>query len=136
MTASADKIFGLAGFRSALRRFLAASEILCRDEGVTPQQYQALLAIGAWPSPPMTVKDLAGELLLTHHGAVQLLDRLVAAGLVQRRLAETDRRKVEISFSIAGETKLGILAEQHHQELLRRADALRDALDRVRSASA
>lgn len=134
MTPLADKVLGLAGFRSALRHFLAASEALCRDEAVTPQQYQALLAICAWPSPPMTIKDLAGELLLTHHAAVQLLDRLAGSGLILRRAGAADRRRVEISLDPDGEEKLKRLVHLHHRELLLHEAELRHALDRLRSA--
>lgn len=135
MTMLAEKIVGLASFRSALRRFLAASEKLCRDEDVTPQQYQALLAICAWPSPPMTIKDLARELMLTHHGAVQLLDRLAANGLIERKTGAADRRRVELSLATDGKAKLNRLVHSHHRELLVREGELRHALDRLSIAA-
>ena len=37
---------GLAGFRFALRRFLAFSEAVTSAAGVTSSQYQAMLVIG------------------------------------------------------------------------------------------
>ena len=42
-----------------MRRFLAASEAISRAAGVTQQQYQAMLAIGAWSDGAMTITDLA-----------------------------------------------------------------------------
>ncbi len=38
-----------AAFRFALRQFLRFSETAARDVGLTPQQYQALLAIRGYP---------------------------------------------------------------------------------------
>ena len=40
---------GLAGFRFALRKFLAFSEVVTREAGVTPWRYQAMLAIRTHP---------------------------------------------------------------------------------------
>lgn len=75
MPLDARRLEGLAGFHLTLRRFLNASEQISRAAGVTPQQYQAMLAIKTKPDGPMSVKDLAEQLLLTHHAAVQLVDR-------------------------------------------------------------
>ena len=44
-----DGYKGLAGFRYALRQFLAASETIAGGAGVTARQYQALLAIKGFP---------------------------------------------------------------------------------------
>lgn len=127
-----DPITALAGFRRALRQFLAASEVISRRRGVTQQQYQALLAMAAWPVAPMTIKDLAAELLVTHHGAVQLLDRLAELGLVMRRASEQDGRKVELDLTPDGLATVQALAEMHHQELLEHQPALSSSLERLR----
>lgn len=129
-----DRLQGLAGFRRALRRFLAASETLSRSAGVTPQQYQVLLAIRAWERDPMTVKDLAGELLLTHHAAVQLVDRLEAAHLVQRGHETADRRVVTLSLAAAGAELVDALAAQHHAELMSHEPLLSASLQRLKRA--
>ena len=76
---------GLARFRYALRQFLAFSEAAAQAAGVTSQQYQALLVIKAHPGDGIMIRDLADQMLLQHHGAVQLIDRLVSAGLVERK---------------------------------------------------
>ncbi len=46
MTLDREHYEGLAGFRLALRRFLAASEAISRRGGITQQQYQAMLLSG------------------------------------------------------------------------------------------
>jgi DNA-binding MarR family transcriptional regulator len=135
MASESERYVGLAGFRYALRRFLAASETLSRDAGVTPQQYQALLAIKAWPGEAMAVKDLAEQLLLTHQAAVQMLDRLARAGLAEREPSSEDRRSVIIRLTSKGEALLSDLAAQHLEAMLAEEPLLTESLQRLRSLS-
>jgi DNA-binding MarR family transcriptional regulator len=127
-----DRFRGLAGFRYALRSFLAASEVISRAAGVTPQQYQALLAIKAADGGEITVKGLAETLLLTHHGAVQLVDRLTKAGLAQRTQSQEDRRVVLLTLTAHGDDLIGRLAEHHLEEMRRQEPALRRSLNQLR----
>src|SRR4051794_31595340 len=85
---------GLAGFRYALRQFLAFSEAVTKEAGVTPSQYQAMLVIKTFPGSTASIGELASQMLLQHHGAVQLVDRLARIGLVERQHSTTDRRSV------------------------------------------
>jgi len=132
MVSAPDRFLTLASFRHALRRFLAASEAISRSAGITQQQYQAILAIAAWPGEVMTMKDLADDLLLTHHAAVQLVDRLAKAGLAQRTTSSIDRRSVELTLTAAGAALLERLATLHQAEMLRREPALSASLRRLR----
>jgi DNA-binding MarR family transcriptional regulator len=132
MVLDPDRFLPLASFRHAMRRFLAASETISREAGVTQQQYQAMLAIAAWPGGGMSMKDLSEELLLTHHAAVQLVDRLAKAGLAQRARSRVDRRSVELSLTKSGEVLLNHLASLHLAEMLRREPALSSSLRRLR----
>jgi DNA-binding MarR family transcriptional regulator len=125
---------GLADFRVAMRRFLAASEAISRSGRVTQQQYQAMLAIRTWrPSDGMTVGDLAETLLLTHHAAVQLVNRLAKAGLAVRTSSRVDRRSVLVTLTPGGEALLEKLAAQHLAEMLRQEPLLSKSLRRLRS---
>ena len=130
----AQRYQGLAGFRMALRQFLAASEVISRTEGVTAQQYQALLAIGCGPAP-MTMKDLAESLLLQPHAAVQMVNRLAKAGVVERSPSPTDGRSVLLTLTAAGETLLESLAEQHLREMIKQEPHLSKSLRRIRQAA-
>ena len=122
----------LAAFRLALRRFLAFSETATGAVGVTAQQYQALLVVKTHPGGPIMIRDFAGQMLLQHHGAVQMIDRLVAAGLVERTHSPTDGRSVLVSLTAKGATILELLAAQHVKELLRREPLLAESLGRLR----
>jgi DNA-binding MarR family transcriptional regulator len=129
-----ERFAGLAGFRTALRRFLAASEAISRAGGVTAQQYQALLAIGCGPGP-MTMKDLAEQLLLQQHAATQMVDRLQKAGLVDRAPSPTDGRSVVLALTEAGGRLLAELAEQHLAEMLKQEPQLSRSLHRLKQSA-
>ena len=126
----------LAGFRLALRRFLAASEAISRSGGITQQQYQALLAIMTWPSQIMNMGDLADQLLLTHHATVQLVNRLVRAGLAERTPSLVDRRCVVLKLTPVAEELVSRLAAQHLEEMQRLEPPLSHSLRRLRRLSA
>lgn len=129
---SQDDYENLARFRSALRRFLAFSEAATSAAGMGPLQYQALLAIRASPMGALAMKTLAEELLLLPHSAVQLVNRLVRAGLVAREPSPTDRRSVLVTLTPRGATKLAELALVHRAELVARRRLLAESLRRLR----
>ncbi|HEY3888132.1 MAG TPA: MarR family transcriptional regulator [Caulobacteraceae bacterium] len=133
MILNPEQYDGLAGFRYALRRFLAASEAISRRAGVTQQQYQAMLILRTGPSKAMTVKTLSEQLLLTHHAAVQQVNRLAKVGLVQRNPSSTDRRSVLLSLTAAGVGLIDTLAAEHLGEMLRQEPLLAKSLRKLRS---
>jgi DNA-binding MarR family transcriptional regulator len=121
----------LAAFRSHLRRFLRFSERAAASLGVPSQQYQALLAIKAVSrAERMTIGDLAEELQIQHHSAVELVDRLVAHQFV-RREAGADRRSVQVVLTEPGEAMLEQLALIHQEELRRIGPLLKLVLEQL-----
>lgn len=85
-----------AGSRELERRMNEAM----RPLGLTGAQADALAVIGK--AGPLSLKDL-GELLVAEAGhPSRLVDRLVEAGLVERRSVGEDRRRVELSLSKRG----------------------------------
>jgi DNA-binding MarR family transcriptional regulator len=110
----------LAAFRHALRGFLHFSEAAAAAEGLTSQHYQAMLILRGWPNDePVSISDLAQQLLIKHNSAVGLVDRLVGRGLVVRHPSTVDRRKVELRLSTQGRRVLAELAAMHRGELRR-----------------
>jgi DNA-binding MarR family transcriptional regulator len=108
----------LAEFRYALRRFLRFSENAAARHGVTPQQYQALLAIEGFPGRNwVTIGELAGQMCLAHHSAVGLVDRMEEMALVRRAPAREDRRRVHVRLSPKGLRLLEKLLRVHREEL-------------------
>ena len=110
---------GLAGFRHALRRFLAVSEARARAAGLTAQQHQALLSIKAgFPGrEEVSIGDLAEHLLLRNHSAVGLVSRLVKAGLVEREPSPADRRRICVRLTPKGEALLAQVSGANLLEL-------------------
>ena len=116
----------LAAFRYAIRRFLRFSEQAARGAGVTPQQYQLLLAIKGFPGrESATVSEMAERLQMRQHSMVGLIDRTEAQGLVRREPGKQDRRQVYVLLTSRGEALLRKLAMIHQRELLNIGDALR-----------
>ena len=71
-----------------------------RPLGITAAQADALVVIGS--AEPISLKDL-GDLLIAEAGhPSRLVDRLVEAGLVTRKPAADDRRRVELSLTASG----------------------------------
>jgi DNA-binding MarR family transcriptional regulator len=123
---------GLAAFRLALRRFLAFSETATGAAGVTAQQYQALLVVKTHSAGPIMIREFADQMLLQPHGAVQMIDRLVAGGLVERSDSSIDGRSVLVSLTPKGTATLERLAAQHVKALLEQEPLLAESLKRLR----
>lgn len=122
----------LAAFRHQLRRFSAFSESAARDIGIEPRQHQLLLAIrGLPPEIEPSVRALAAQLVVRHHTVVELVDRLVDAGLVVRDRSAKDRREVRLCITERGEHVLADLTQAHLDELKVLAPALVAALHTV-----
>lgn len=108
----------LAEFRYALRKFLGFSEEAASQHGVTPQQYQALLAIEGFPGRNwVTIGELAEQMRIAHHSAVGLVDRMEALRLVRRVTAKEDRRRVQVLLTAKGLKLLEKLYRVHREEL-------------------
>ena len=67
----------------------------------------------------MTINELANQLLIKHNSAVGLVDRLEEEGLVTRKTALDDRRKVNIRLTAKGARIFRKLATEHRLELQR-----------------
>ena len=108
----------LAEFRYALRKFLAFSEAAASEAGLTPQQHQALLSIKGAPGADwLSISQIAERLLVRHHTAVELVDRLVKLGLVVRKADPDDGRRIRVHVTKEGEEALRVLSVNHIEEL-------------------
>ena len=122
----------LADLRYQLRRFLGQREIAARAAGIEPQQYALLLQLkGLEGRRPATIGALAERLQIRHHSAVELVDRLVARRLVDRRRNGADGRAVEVTLRPAGEAVLRRLAFYSTAELRSDGPALVSVLGRL-----
>ncbi len=123
----------LAEFRYALRKFLAFSEEAASGAGLTPQQHQALLSIkGAPDADWLSISQIAERLLIRHHTAVELVDRLVALGLVARMADPEDGRRIQVHVTKDGEERLRSLSASHIAEVKNIQPTLRKLLRQIR----
>jgi DNA-binding MarR family transcriptional regulator len=108
----------LEEFRFQIRRFLSFSETAAGESGIEPQQHQALLVLKGMPAGRLpTIGHLADRLLLRHHSAVGLVDRLQSLGLVTRESSPGDARQVLVQLTTKGKHILHRLSLVHRQEL-------------------
>jgi DNA-binding MarR family transcriptional regulator len=122
----------LSDLRYQLRRFLGRRESAARSAGVEPQQYALLLQLkGLQGRRTATIGALAERLQIRHHSAVELVDRLVARRLVDRRRNGHDGRAVEVTLRPAGEAVLRRLAFYSTAELRSDGPALVSVLRRL-----
>jgi DNA-binding MarR family transcriptional regulator len=86
--------------KAAQRELERVSNEAMRPLGLTGGQAEALTVIRQ--AGPLSLKEL-GDLLIAESGhPSRLVDRLVEAGLVERRPSPGDRRRVELSLSARG----------------------------------
>jgi DNA-binding MarR family transcriptional regulator len=127
----------LARFRYGLRLYFRFSEQAVRAIGLTPQQYQLMLAIKGFPDRDWaTMTEIAERLQCSHNSAVGLVDRCEANGLVARSPHPRDRRSVTVSLTQRGEELLAGLVELHRREMERMADLLQPPTSSAQPASA
>ena len=104
----------LARFRFGIRRYLRISEEIVRTHGVTPQQYQLMLALMGYPGREWaTVQELADMIQLRHHSVVELIEP-----------HPHDARAVRVSLTTDGEQTMSQLGALHRDELHRLGSAL------------
>jgi MarR family transcriptional regulator, organic hydroperoxide resistance regulator len=97
-----DPLFELALLIKAGQRELErrTNEVM-RPLGLTGAQADAIAVLGQ--AGTLSLREL-GELLIAEAGhPSRLVDRLVAAGLVERRVSDDDRRRIELTLTPKGQ---------------------------------
>ena len=125
-----DDFARLAAFRHTLRGFLHFSETAAAGMGITAQQYHALLVVRVGKEQ-LNINDLAAQLFIKHNCAVGMVDRLAEQGLLVRRPARDDARKVNLALTAKGSRVLERLAAVFREELARVGPRLRKLLGEI-----
>ena len=127
-----DEYEALAELRYLGRKFLRFSKDLLRaNAGLNPEQYEALLAIKAYPSENLTISQLSERLQVKHHSAVNIVDRLVERKLIRRQAGEEDRRERHLELTEKGQRLIEELARVHYDELSKRSAEMIAGLKRL-----
>ena len=122
----------LSEFRHQLAGFLRRRRQAAEAVGLEAQQYELLLAIKGLPAGKQpTVKQIAEQLQIQHHSAVELASRLAKRGLLQRERSPADRRQVLLSITKTGEKIVEQVVQYSFQQLENEAPALLKALGRI-----
>ena len=121
----------LAEFRYQIRRFLRFSEQMARSVGIEPQQHQLLAIKGLPAEKKATIGELAERLQIQHHSTVELIDRLVEHGYVERQRDQSDQRRVLIHLTPLGEKILQQLSTVNLAELRMTGPVLVQALSHL-----
>ncbi|MDH6576140.1 MarR family transcriptional regulator [Kitasatospora sp. MAP5-34] len=99
---------------SALLERLLATAIQ-RAAGISHSMFEVLLVLAERPDgAPMS--ELSDRLILTSGGATRLVDRMVAAGLAERRPSPADRRVQLVTMTAEGERTLVTAARAHTEQ--------------------
>lgn len=77
--------------------------------------------------PGMSIDALRIGVGLSHPGAVRLVDRLAARGMLERRASAEDGRRVALHLTAAGESAAAGIAEGRNRAVARALDGLPDA---------
>lgn len=122
--------------RTGLRRFERWSAEQAAEQGLTASQHQLLLAVRGHPDAVgPTIGQAAEYLLIRHHSAVELVDRSVRAGLLERVKDVEDHRVVRLRLSAAGERMVAELSSAHLEELARLTPLLQEMLGALDGAT-
>jgi DNA-binding MarR family transcriptional regulator len=105
---------GLLGARTGLAAFVQRSEREARRAGTTHAQHHVMLALnGSESDDGPTVKDVASALGVSSPSAVELISRMVGAGLLDRGEDPTDGRVTRLHLTRRGRKLMHQLSETH-----------------------
>jgi MarR family 2-MHQ and catechol resistance regulon transcriptional repressor len=96
------------------RRLGADLEIRC---GLPHAWFEVLVRLSRSDGGQLTMGALADEVTLTTGGVTRLVDRMEAAGLVERLPCPTDRRVSYAAITATGRAKLKDASEVHAENL-------------------
>ena len=83
------------------------------DQDLALTDYDVLVQLAAAHERRLRMSELADRLLLSRSGVTRLVDRLVADGLVERVICESDRRGQWAALTDAGRDRLRRAAPTH-----------------------
>ncbi len=97
----------------------AVSADLEREAGLPLPWFEVLLQVTNGPDGLLTMQELAHSVLLSKSGVTRLVDRMVEAGMIERKACATDRRVVYASATTAGRAALRKAIPVHAESLNR-----------------
>jgi DNA-binding MarR family transcriptional regulator len=137
----------LAAWRAFIRAHATVMDRLDhelqREQDLPLTWYEVMLHLGDATDDRLRLNELASVLLLSRSGITRLVDRLVAAGLVERQTCPTDRRGAFAVLTPEGRARLRRAAPVHLRGIEEHfaghldageVDAIRSGLEKVAGA--
>jgi len=90
--------------QASLLRCLEAE--LIESEDMTLAEFDVLIQLAVAPGRRLRMTELSDRVRLSHSGVTRLVDRLTAAGLVERARCDSDRRGTFATLTAAGKVRL------------------------------
>ena len=100
-------------FLRASTRLMERLDTELAGHGVSLADYEILVHLSAETTGELRMTELAARTLVSRSGLTRRLDRLVDAGVVERRSCPTDRRGVYAVLTPAGRRRLEQAAPTH-----------------------
>jgi DNA-binding MarR family transcriptional regulator len=95
----------------------ALEERLMARNGLPLGWFEVLLRLADAPDGALRMQDLARLAWLSKSGITRLVDRMEAAGLVERRLCATDRRVIYATISETGRKRVQAAIPSHRRDV-------------------
>ena len=109
----------LQAWRSLLRLYSTVMRTLDREleqaHGLDNTEYGVLVVLVNAPERSLRLGELAARNMASPGGMSRIVDRLAAAGLVERRPDPQDRRGAQVRLTDVGVCKLRELQVTHHR---------------------
>jgi DNA-binding MarR family transcriptional regulator len=83
------------------------------EQGMALTDYDVLVQLASADDRRLRMSELADRLVLSRSGVTRLVDRLVAEGLVERTMCDSDRRGQWAALTDAGRERLREAAPTH-----------------------
>lgn len=117
----------VAELRVALRRFIAATDEVTKEHGLTSRQYDLLALLHRPHDTPPTASGLAEQLSLSRSAVTELVTRAAEAGLVSREPDRGDNRVKYLAPTHEGSRRFLAAVNDLRNERLRLFTLLRAA---------
>jgi MarR family transcriptional regulator, 2-MHQ and catechol-resistance regulon repressor len=92
-------------------------DVLQREVGVSHAEFEVLLRVSRAQGGQISMGELAQQVALTSGGITKLVDRMIAAGLLQRVPCPTDRRVSFAELTKEGSATLARAVQVHGRNL-------------------
>lgn len=96
---------------------LSTHSIASVDDSITPAQFRLLIVLDT--QGPMKLTTLAEYLDVKPSPATRMTDRLVSAGLVDRRANPASRREIVLELTEAGSSLVARVTQRRRREMAR-----------------